>query len=414
MATIVVLESLTFGLSRLAEAVRSRGHDLVLLARDPDWYWYELEVEIPRRGLAPVPVRVCETFDRDEVLREIATLADVRGLIANTDTWGLAGAEIAAALGLPTRDPRLFCDLRNKTRVRNSLYSKELSPAPASELAASAVTAGQLQELIASAPSGHIIVKDAAGTGSENVWLATSGTAASVATEVSAAARNGRLRSQTVTCEPYFEGELFSAETVSFEGEHRFLAVSGRITSSFPGFRENAAVTPVSTTGRLAGVEEWVSRVLTAVGYDTGFAHTEFVVGPDGFEVIEVNPRLGGVTIGEALSRALQVNIYDALVDIALGERPRLMDLEAAPRSCVAQWVLYPDRAGEFVSVRDRLSGAPLATGEWFPTKRVGVQLPDPVDQRASVGMLVVEEASADLAILRMLSRQNAVEVVVA
>ena len=54
-----------------------------------------------------------------------------------------------------------------------------------------------------------------------------------------------------------------------------------------------------------------------AVSYDSGYTHTEFILTPPGPELVEINPRLGGVLIGESLCRAHDHNIYRAAVDMA-------------------------------------------------------------------------------------------------
>ncbi len=56
-------------------------------------------------------------------------------------------------------------------------------------------------------------------------------------------------------------------------------------------------------------LETWIRKVLSSIGYQQGFAHTEFMITGDGFEV---NPRRGGVQIGETLCRSFGINIYEA------------------------------------------------------------------------------------------------------
>jgi hypothetical protein len=50
-----------------------------------------------------------------------------------------------------------------------------------------------------------------------------------------------------VTIEPYFEGPLFSAETVSWDGETRLLGITSGVLSRDPYFREETGSFPVST-----------------------------------------------------------------------------------------------------------------------------------------------------------------------
>lgn len=80
-------------------------------------------------------------------------------------------------------------------------------------------------------------------------------------------------------------------------------------------------------------LETWIRKVLSSIGYQRGFAHTEFMITGDGFEVIEINPRLGGVQIGEALCRSFGINIYESWVEMALNKRPELMDMHLRDKS---------------------------------------------------------------------------------
>ena len=60
----------------------------------------------------------------------------------------------------------------------------------------------------------------------------------------------------------------------------------------------------------------------------------EFVLTTEGPELVEINRRIGGALVGEALCRSLGTNVYDAMVDTALGRRPALLDtlpLDSAP-----------------------------------------------------------------------------------
>jgi predicted ATP-grasp superfamily ATP-dependent carboligase len=408
LGVIVLLESLTFGLRRLADAVQSRGLDLVLVTRDPGYYWYELERLGEAAHRRRLDVRVCDTFDSSAVRHVLEDIADLRGLIANTDTWGVVGAQVARDLGLPHSDPEHLGRVRDKTWVRNRLHEAGLSAGSAVSIELQAVSAATLDTARASIGVPRLIVKDTSGTGSENVWLLDTGNAEEVAAQILV----GSLRAGTVTCEPYFAGPLFSFESLSFRGAHRLLAVSGRVTSGFPGLREDAILTPVSTGGALSDIEPWSGKVLDAVGYGTGLTHTEFVLTGEGPEVVEVNPRLGGVTIGEALCRAFDLNVYDALVDLALGDRPTLLDEPLTTRTCTAQALVYPEAAGRLVAVRDRLDGQPLPADAWFPVKRPGAQLPPPTDQRASVGTLLADDPAGDIALLELLATLNRVEVV--
>ncbi|SHG69034.1 ATP-grasp domain-containing protein [Streptoalloteichus hindustanus] len=395
--TLVSLEALTFGLGRLVDAVRARDHRLRLLTCGRDVYRYELD-RLAADPSAPLDVVDVDTFDTDAVRRALAEVPDLRGLISSTDTWSLVALDLLAELGLPGPAPAAVRLVRDKARLRDHLHRAGLSRGASHAFDPATTTAAELAPRV----SYPAIVKDTAGTGSQNVWLLGG---PEDLDDVLAAGRAARLRGALLV-EPYFAGPLFSAETLTWDGETRLLGVSSRGLSAEPHFREESLSFPVAfPPERAAELADWITRVLAAVGFDDGFAHTEFVLTADGPEVVEINPRLGGALVGEAVSRSLELNIYDAFVDLALGRRPALMDAPLKPVRGVAQVLLYADRVGTFRGVDglDRLPGHP-GSPALLPTAAEGRRVEHLTDQRGSVGIVLAEGETAELALHNVLS----------
>ncbi|USP02125.1 ATP-grasp domain-containing protein [Bartonella taylorii] len=129
----------------------------------------------------------------------------------------------------------------------------------------------------------------------------------------------------SILIETFFSGTLYSAETISYKGKTKLLATSSRIISDTPDFKELATALPLNkNTQELQEIEEWIKNILAAVSYQEGFAHTEFIVTEDGFEIVEINPRLGRRQISEALCQAFNTNIYKGFLEGALGREPEL------------------------------------------------------------------------------------------
>jgi hypothetical protein len=201
--------------------------------------------------------------------------------------------------------------------------------------------------------------------------------------------------------EPLFTGPLFSAETVSWDGRTRLLGVTGRLLSNRWFGREELMSFPVRwPDDETAALEEWLGRVLAAAGHVRGFAHVEFVRTVDGPELVEINARLGGCLAGEALCRSLGTNVYRAMIDVALDERPALVDADLVPGRPSAVVLVYPDEPGTYVGTTglDGLSAWPGGP-EWYPTKTAGSRVDSLADQRACAGLLLAEGATTELAI---------------
>ena len=400
LVTIAALEALTFGLARLAEAAENAGHRLALLTQDRAVYRHELAHLPPDAALDIIDV---DTSDEEATAEALAALPDPRGLLNSTDTWSVPGAGLAARFGLPGPDPASVRLLRDKHRVRNLLHEHGLSRGRALALAADPAAAGE----VVRTTGLPAVLKDSAGTSSRNVWVVRDEHQLRAAlTEAARQTFSGHL-----FAEPFLAGPVYSAETLSWAGHTRLLGVLSRQLSPEPSVREEAAAFPVALPDpEHALVQDWVGRVLKTAGHDSGFAHVEFVLTTEGPELVEINRRIGGALVGEALCRALETNVYDALVDTALGRRPALLDAPAPTGPATGFVLIYPDRPGTLTGWTglDGLAAFP-GSPEWYPTATPGDRVEHLSDQRGCTGILLVEAATAELALHRALSAAGSV-----
>ncbi|MGP4017488.1 ATP-grasp domain-containing protein [Saccharopolyspora sp. 5N708] len=401
--TIAMLEALTFGLGRLVRAADRAGERLCLLTGNRDVYRHELSQLAPN-ALDVVDV---DTHDMAACAAELKQLPDLNGLINSTDTWLRPGAELAAEFGLAGLDPAVVRTLRDKLQVRVLLHEQGMSRGRAIRVPADPSAA----ELVRRTIGLPAVLKDSAGTSSRNVWLAHDDEQLDTALgEATARPLFGRL-----LAEPFLAGPVYSAETLTWQGRTRLLGVHSRQMSRHPAVREEAAAFPVAfPEDDLAELDEWVLRVLATVGYRSGFAHVEFVHTANGPGLIEINARIGGAMVGEALCRALGTNVYEAMIDMALGREPELLRAAWQPGPAVAFALIYPDRTGIFTGVAgtDQLPRQP-GNPEWYPTMAVGNHIDDLGDQRACTGIVLAEGATAELALHRALSAANCLRPVV-
>jgi hypothetical protein len=180
--TVACLESLTFGLGHLVRAAALLDERLLLLSRDPAYYTYELD----RLPAGDLDVVVTDTFDVERV-------AD---LLQRTP-------------GLPGLDPTVLRLTRDKATVRNRLHEMGLTRGRAVE---SAGPDSEARGLLLKEVGLPAVLKDTAGTGSQNVWLARDeGELDAALAEASGRGLEGRL-----FAEPYFSGPVYSAETLTW------------------------------------------------------------------------------------------------------------------------------------------------------------------------------------------------------
>ncbi|WP_309031998.1 ATP-grasp domain-containing protein [Streptomyces alfalfae] len=398
--SVVCLESLTFGIGHLVRAADALGERLVLLTRDPAYYACELE------RLAPDALDVVETdtFDVEHVADLLHRTPGLRGLISSTDTWTLIGAELSERLGLPGLDPAVLRLTRDKAAVRDRLHAAGLTRGRAMDVAGHGAEEMLLKEVGLPA-----VLKDTAGTGSQNVWLARDEPELVAALDEAA----GRELKGRLFAEPYFSGPVYSAETLTWAGRTRLLGVSSRLMSPEPYFREEITAFPVAfPEARRAMLERWLGEVLATIGYTDRFAHVEFVLTTDGPEVVEINPRIGGALVGEGMCRALGVNVYEAMIETALGLRPRLIDADLPGGPAVAFVLGYPAAPGVFTGVTglDRLADMP-GSPAWYPVRSVGDPVEHLDDSRGYAGIVYAEGETAELATHHAVAAANAVRV---
>lgn len=377
--TIVLLEALTFGLGHLVRAADAAGERLCLLTGVRSIYQHEL-AQLPEGALDVIDVDTRDIAACAAVLKE---LTDLHGLINSTDTWAVPGAELAEQFGLPGRSVASARFLRDKLQVRDRLHSHGLSRSP-----------GYSDPAAVPLPA---VVKDSAGTSSRNVWLVWT---PEELEQALAEAGQGDLKGH-LFAEQLFPGPIYSAETITWDGQTTLLGVLSRQVS---GVREDAAAFPVAFPAADAEtIEFWVSSVLSVAEFDQGFAHVEFVLTVDGPELVEINGRIGGALVGEALCRNLNTNVYAAMIDMALGREPALPAEGAGP--AVAFALVYPAERGILHSIAglDRLAAYP-GDPEWYPTMAAGSPVEHLDDQRGCVGIVLAQGPTAELASHRALT----------
>ncbi|MGW2277631.1 ATP-grasp domain-containing protein [Streptomyces sp. NPDC001770] len=106
--------------------------------------------------------------------------------------------------------------------------------------------------------------------------------------------------------EDYLAGPEFSFEVIVVDGTPHVVAVHEKceVTETAGTVLENACVSPPTSLSReetAAGLG-WVARVLGHLGLDWGTFHIEARLTPGGWELIEVNPRVGGSLISPSVA----------------------------------------------------------------------------------------------------------------
>ncbi len=387
MKNLVTFEWMFFGICRLTEAAQRRGARLHLLTANPGAYSFDIE----RSGSTGPVIHEVDIDDHEQVERVLASIGTIDGVIDPTERGVATALRVAGARGLPGQNPEAVRLVRDKPRFRRHLFDAGLSRGTSVLLEPDGVSWDEVVELV----GAPFIVKDRAGSGSHDAWLART-----------PADLDLRRTSAKLFAEPYFTGPLFSAETISWQGETRLLGFSGRVMSPEPHFREEVFTFPVAfPLDQAKQLEERVRAVLESISYTSGFAHTEFILTDAGLEVVEINPRIPGGPCGENFSAVLESDLYEALVDMAMGNRPQLFHENVMSSGGIANVVLYPPHSGVF----DRIDGQEnLRDHAGSPVLHQIRKRNDPIDSVndlwGAVAILSCDGPSAEIAMLNALS----------
>lgn len=376
MTRVAMLEALNYGLGHLAAAAARMGVELHLLTFDEPYYRQDL------RGAPSIRVHDVDTASIDAVQAALTAL-DIGALVSNTDRWAPVAEQVADQLGLPgiLTGTRTILD---KGAVRERLYAAGL----ARHGAVYAPAARAQDGAVAGVEDGPVIVKDARGSGSRDVVFATN--PAEVLNQVDELERRG-VPPERVVIETYARGPMFSAETWTTEERAHLLGVSSRLVSDMPVWIELDSTYPVRRgTPWEREVSTWVARVLDLIDRGPGPSHVEFIDTGAGFELVEVNARLGGGLHGASILEASGVDVFALLLHQALGNSSEAVlaaETRPAPFGGYTQVIKYADRLGPLgpvsgVEVLRTFPGRP----QWHPSRPPEYVVTDLTHQAAAYG----------------------------
>lgn len=213
----------------------------------------------------------------------------------------LPAAKVAQALGLTSN-----CDLKAVTLSRDK-YAMRLRMDEVGLLNIPYRVMENVEELSDFVDRyGSCVVKPSGGGGSEGVTFVDSGSDYEAA--LSRASKVGR---SPILAERFIRGEEYSVETLSRNGYHEVAAITGKLTTNAPYFVECGHVQPALLPDEVeVKIGQTVSKLLAAIGYQTGPAHTEVKVDGGDVYIIEVQIRNGGDQVWELTLNTTGIDLF--------------------------------------------------------------------------------------------------------
>ena len=328
-------------------AALALGHRYTLATADPAHYRRQSDLApllARAEAILPMPADGAQWIVPDH-FDAVLCLQDLRLVDA---------ARIARKLGLAFLSPDVAQLCRDKAAVRARLANAGIAQPPFA-LVAPGPDAGR--RLIAAVEQVGLpaIIKPVDGFGSQHVFalrhtadLAILHRLAELVAQgpgdygLGVAAQGGLL------VERLFTGPVLGCDVMRAGGQHVLLGVNEKIMAAPPSFAILGGCFSANC-GQFAALDEWLMRVLDAVGFDCGAAHVELVLTEEGPQLVEVNPRLVGARLARLISAALERPVHADLIALHVsGALPPVMPPVLPPRTkpprhAAARWLLAPD-----------------------------------------------------------------------
>ena len=227
---------------------------------------------------------------------------------------------VADKLGLVCNSPASTLMTTNKHEMRMA-FEKNGDPSPFSMIVSS-------KKEINNSLSFPVIVKPLDRSGSRGICKVDDADGLDKA--ISNAIEQGFIKKALV--EEYVEGNEYSVECISYNGEHHLLAVTYKYTTGAPGFIETGHLQPSGIdSGKLKEIEKVVFHALDSLEIKYGASHSEIKINENGkIRIIEIGARMGGDFIGSALVELTTgIDFLKAVIQISLGEDPKISQVSS-------------------------------------------------------------------------------------
>ncbi len=263
------------------------------------------------------PVSIVE---KDEILEECRRIQPDGVCSIASDLAAITVNYVAENLGLPCNATKFTEIQTNKYAMRKAMSDAGI-PCPKFALADND---SDFSELL-SGFSFPIIVKPTDRSGSRNIMKLES--LDGIEKAVSEASATSFEKKAII--EEYLSGNEYSMETITYNGEHHFLAVTKKFTTGAPHFIETGHKQPSDLSAEIVEkAKNTIFKALDALHVENSAGHSEFRVDNDGnIKIIEIGARMGGDCIGSDLVYLSTGNDFVKMViDIACGNAPSFVE----------------------------------------------------------------------------------------
>ena len=259
------------------------------------------------------PVSIVEKEQIADICREIGIV----GICSiASDLAAVTVNYVAEQLGLPGNSMQCTLKSTNKHLMRRA-FEEGGDPSPKSVLVDAGADLSGLQMTY------PIIVKPTDRSGSRGIYKLETpdGLEEAIVTSASLGFEKKAL------VEEFVEGDEYSVEGISYNGEHHILTITQKFTTGAPHFIETGHFEPAPVSAETyERVKQVVTHALDSLEIRNSASHSEIKITPDGrIYLIEIGGRMGGDCIGSDLVRySTGIDYVRAVIQVACGLEPDL------------------------------------------------------------------------------------------
>ncbi|MCI6591112.1 MAG: ATP-grasp domain-containing protein [Spirochaetia bacterium] len=260
-----------------------------------------------------------------------------------TDLGNIAVNYVADKLGLPCNSPESTKKSTNKHLMRLA-FEKNGDPSPKS------IQVDEKTDLSELELTYPIIVKPTDRSGSRGIYKLE--TKDGLENAVRAALSEGFEKKALI--EEFAEGQEYSVEGISYNGEHHILAMTLKYTTGAPHFIETGHMEPAPVSDEMyKKVVQVVKHALDTLEIKNSASHSELKIDKNGnIRIIEIGARMGGDCIGSDLVKySTGIDYLKAVIDVACGNAP---DLNISGEICSPEvrFILTKEDLDEFNRIK--------------------------------------------------------------
>ena len=273
------------------------------------------------------PISITE---KDKILEECKKIKPKAVVSIASDLAVLTVNYLADKLGLTANSPKISKVCTNKYEMRKAFQEANVRVPKFKNV-------GLEDKIDLSEFKMPVIVKPTDRSGSRGITLVKE---EGQLKEAVASAIDNSFEKRAIV-EEYIEGNEYSCECISYQGKHKFLAITKKFTTGSPHFIETGHIEPSGLSEEQENiVKQEVFKALDALKIQNGPSHSEFKIDKEGnVGIIEIGARMGGDCIGSDLVKiSTGYDFLKLTIDVALGKEP-ILERVCEPKIAVIKFI---------------------------------------------------------------------------